>query len=188
MVSGGSALRGVFVAVFVFWYSTGIFKAMDNHFGSQFGRYLRQQLRDNAHMRRDVEQERQAMSRVLEARGKVMPHHQDHDVDHGVDHDVVPGADWAGDTGPKSAAAEQTQEDLTCSASCPTLCPAPGMAAQRQYLKSGTAHRPQPQSHGTAWFAAPPEHCEVPPPSPHGQSEGHPEGPANTLRAPHTQG
>ncbi|KAK3919301.1 Cullin-8 [Frankliniella fusca] len=73
MVVGVGAVRGLFVAGFVGWYSTGIFKAMDSHYGSQFGAYLQEQLRANEHMRRDVAAERQAMDRILENKGMSLP-------------------------------------------------------------------------------------------------------------------
>ncbi|XP_034250207.1 uncharacterized protein LOC117650726 [Thrips palmi] len=73
MAVGGGALRALVVAGFVCWYSTGVFRAMDSHFGSHFGQYLRKQIRSNEHMRKDLEADRRAMERVLQAKGRELP-------------------------------------------------------------------------------------------------------------------
>lgn len=75
MVVGAGAVRAVFVGGFVCWYSTNVFKAMDNHFGDHFKDYLKEQLRGNERMRQDLEEDRLAMARVLEAKGKSLPRH-----------------------------------------------------------------------------------------------------------------
>lgn len=112
MVVGVGAVRGLFVAGFVGWYSTGIFKAMDNHYGSQFGVYLKEQLSANKHMRRDVEAERDAMGRLLEAKGMSLPSREHDDGLNIPRHPPIQGRDVSTRAPPSRAGSDDDLPDV----------------------------------------------------------------------------
>ena len=72
-MAAGGAVRALVVAGFVCWYSTGVFKAMDSHFGSHFGQFLRKQIRSNEQMRKDLEADRGAMERIVQVGMQNLP-------------------------------------------------------------------------------------------------------------------
>jgi len=68
VISVNGACRGFFVASFVFWYSAGVWKALDDHFGGGFKKYLEEEFKKNERMREDVRKSGEEMKRSLEGR------------------------------------------------------------------------------------------------------------------------
>lgn len=50
----GLIIRGVFLVGIVGWYSTSLWKMIDDYWKDQFKRYLDQEFQKNPHMRDDV--------------------------------------------------------------------------------------------------------------------------------------